>query len=530
MLRNVGLVEYRHKEIDYQSMPQQKKVYDYKPGVVERQIITALRKRDRESTVADIISTSGLPKYQVQDMMNQIVRDYAGQLRVTQSGEILYYFPDGLRNQRRGFIPSVKRFLFKSAGIAAKVLTILFKIWIMVMLIGYFLLFIALLLLAMVASIAGSANSRDSDRGGRDRGGLGGFGSFYLTAKVIQLFATLWLYSGSPARYDTDPYGRRRQRPKGRPLHQSVFAFVFGEDSPLKEWSEREKREFIKFIQSHKGIATIEEIMHLTGRDRNRAQELLNEFLVEFEGEPEVTETGVLIYRFPELMRTSDKSTAGPELQREFKPLIPFSRNKAGTNRWIGFFNGFNLVFGGYFLYYSYGVHTLSAQSALDRFYAFVVSLFTQISAQPVALIGFALGVVPLAFSAFFYLIPVLRRLRDRKINEGIKRDNLRKRTIANVLAGPDSVDPEEIVPQLPEEKPANWPDFVGAAIQDVAGARSIDVEEKRSAQGGKPAAYLYHIPDLKRELSELQSYRSTVKLEQYDLGKTVFDSGTEEN
>jgi hypothetical protein len=96
------------------------------------------------------------------------------------------------------------------------------------------------------------------------------------------------------------------------------------------------------------------------------------------------------------------------------------------------------------------------------------------------------------------------------------------------VLADPAVVDPEEIVPQLPEEKPRNWPEFITSAIRDLSGDRPIDVEEKRAEQDGKPAAYLYHIPELKRDLLELEKYRSTVQIDQYSVGKTIFDSGAD--
>ena len=507
-------------------MAEPKKVYDYRPEAVERQIVDVLRKRNRESTVTDIIASSGLPKYQVKDMMNLVIRDYAGQLRVTESGELLYYFPQGLRNQRRGPAATFRRIIRKTLQITGKVLALLFKIWIMVMLIGYFVLFIALLLLAMLASIAGSANSRDSDRG-RDR--IGGFGGMFLTVRVIELFVTLWLYSGTPNRGNVDAYGRPRRKPKGRPLHQSVFAFVFGDETAVSTWPEREKQEFIKFIQSEKGVITLEELMHLTGRDRAEAQSLMNSCLVEFEGEPDVTESGTLIYRFPELMRSRERSTEGTHLQREFIPLIPFNKNKGNINKWVGFLNGFNLVFGGYFLYYSFAVSVLSPQHVLDRFYGFVLALAHQISTTPHLLVAVALGIIPVAFSFLFYLVPVVRRISEHRKNEQIRQQNLRKRVLANILAGPDSVDPEEIVPQLPEEKPANWRAVVERSIQDVAGEVSPEVVEKRAANDGNPAAYIYHLPELKRQLSDIEAYRRSVQLSQFDVGKTVFDSGSDD-
>ena len=88
-----------------------KKVYDFNMPKVKNQLIKVLKKRKNESTIADLMSASGLPKFQVEETIKVVSNEYRGHLKVTESGELLYYFPQGMRNQVKGFIPGFKRFL-----------------------------------------------------------------------------------------------------------------------------------------------------------------------------------------------------------------------------------------------------------------------------------------------------------------------------------------------------------------------------------------------------------------------------------
>jgi len=134
---------------------QGKKVYEYNTEKVKTSIVNALKRHGNETTVADIITLTGLPEYQVQETIKHVVNEYDGHMKVSESGELLYYFPRGMRSTVRGFIPTMKRIGRKFLKAVGKILSFLFKIWIVVMLVGYFLVFLAILLLAMCVSFAG---------------------------------------------------------------------------------------------------------------------------------------------------------------------------------------------------------------------------------------------------------------------------------------------------------------------------------------------------------------------------------------
>jgi len=87
-------------------------------------------------TVADVSAASALPLSAVRELLPKAADEFSAHLQVTQSGEILYVFPPGFKSRYRGF----GIFLEKAARICfsaiKKIAVLLFKIWIVVMLIG----------------------------------------------------------------------------------------------------------------------------------------------------------------------------------------------------------------------------------------------------------------------------------------------------------------------------------------------------------------------------------------------------------
>ncbi|HYW83732.1 MAG TPA: hypothetical protein VFB30_10780, partial [Spirochaetia bacterium] len=298
MIREYPFGEYTVHDYGRRSVANAPKIYDFPMEKVEDKLVSYLKKKRGESTVADMIAGTGLPKYQVEQAVKRTLDEYAGRLKATESGELLYYFPDGMRSTVHGLGPSMRRFLKSFAQGSLKVLSLLFKIWIVGMLVGYFVAFVAIVVLAIVASFAASMANRSDNRGGRDRGG-GGFGGMYLVIQLLDLILRMWFWSNL--------LGSQRRRPQqqGRAFYKSVFGFVFGEGDPNTGWEEEERRYIISYIRSHKGVITLEELMALTGRESDEANRLMNRVLLEYEGEPGVTDNGTVVYAFPELMRSA---------------------------------------------------------------------------------------------------------------------------------------------------------------------------------------------------------------------------------
>lgn len=485
--------------------------------------MAALRRRP-EATIADLVADTALPKLQVEEGMRLVLHEYVGHLKATQSGELLYTFPSGMRNQVKGFWPSVRRGLAAARRGILRALGLLFKVWIAAMLVGYFALFVALFVLAIVASIAASMASRgQGERDSRSRGP--GIGGFYLVSRIIDLlFIRVLLNSGA----------RRDRGEKGRPLYRSVFAFAVGEKDAEREWEERERKAILRFIRSHKGVVSLEEVIRLTGGGRDEAERLVTSLLVEYEGEPVVTERGTILYSFPELLRTRSEALAAERggTAHAARPLIRFSDNKPKTNRWIAFFNAFNLLFGGYFLWYSATVlaGTFSPEGPA-AFFLFVARLVQQfLGIDPLPLLGIGLGAVPVAFSIVFFAVPLIRKLGIERRNEEIRERNVRRDLYGALMARPESVVPEELSRDLAEHErsavatreralPRDVPGLVRREIESLAATKNAAVEQ------GSGGTFRYSFAELGAEIEDTKAYRASVDTAALEVGETVFDS-----
>jgi hypothetical protein len=503
-----------------------KKVYDYEPARVRDALVDVFRRRSGEATTADLIALTGLPKMQVETEVKAVSDEYGARLRVTESGELLYSFPDGMRSRYRGFGPALRRGWKVFRKGAAAVATLLFKIWIVAMLVGYFVFFILLALLAILASMGlsmsgGSKDSRSSRRGG-------GMGGFMLTGRLIDAIIRIWFYS----ELFRDPNDRARARARRgdkRPLHKAVFSFVFGEGDPDATWDEVERKAVIAFVQANKGVMTLPEFMALTGLPPDEAEKRINRYLYEFEGSPEVSEGGVIYYFFPSLLLRKDQTDRSFGFSVPVRRIAGFSSNEKKTNTWFCAINGANLLFGGYFLTQSLAAHPILARlysgEYLDRlvmtrgwdaFYNFVHQLFGKFAgmASPEALIGIALGIVPVAFSVLFFLVPAIRSRRLAARNERARVENLRRVAYRAVLDGPEAVRPEAIPVAEDAVRPRD-PKAADRLLNELA----VYAGAEPGADGS------YSFPEIARSRSEAAKVRAGVDAAKYELGDAIFDS-----
>ncbi len=506
-----------------------RKVYDFPMEKVESRLVSYLKKRRNESTVADMIAGTGLPKYQVEQAAKAALDEYAGNLKVTDSGELLYYFPAGMRSTVRGFGPSVKRIWKTFLRGAARVLSFLFKIWIVVMLVGYFLVFLLLMIAAVIATFAASAAGGRSDRDNRSRRGGDGFGGTFLVMRLLDFALRMWFYNS----LFQGSMGARQRRPPGRAFYKSVFGFVFGEGNPNADWDIKEKTRVISYVRSKRGAITIEELMALTGKNNYEAQALINRYMLEFEGEPRVTDNGTIVYSFPELLRTTEGEQrafgAAAPGSPAVKKTVPFSANKTKTNGWISFFNAVNLLLGTFFLSFSLspGASQLMAggpvgrnASLLTNLYIVTLGFLRNASIDPVALIAVALGAVPLSFSVLFFLVPLLRKIRLDRENQRIREENLRKKIYAGILDNPLGVRPEAFIPTDADSTP-----------KKLEVVRKKIIDRFAAQKGAEPVplsngSFSYDFKELEREMADAEEYRKKIDLKSFEVGKTVFDSG----
>ncbi|GHU64965.1 hypothetical protein FACS189447_03030 [Spirochaetia bacterium] len=501
-----------------------------------KKIVAAFKDKKKGATVSDIAAGTGLPLYTVKELVPAAADEFSGRLEVTESGEILYSFPKGFTSRFKGMGPFLKRSAEKLLHFLGITGTSIFKVWIMVMLIGYFLVFmliaLASLFLSAAANSRGSSNSRSS--------GSGGLGGMYLTSSIFNMIIRLWFYSELTKsinhRYDRYGNFETENRPRGKPLHRAIFSFVFGDGDPNVQWSTKEKKAFVAYVQSRRGVVSLPELMALYGIPSDRAESEITALCAEFGGSPEATEDGTVVYRFDEMLLSAEgkqqynaDNSAVPGV---LKNLRVFSTNKGNMNFWFGLINGVNLLFGSYFLYQSAhagtiiarqigeNVHLISQKTgeAAPLIYGMTHYFTSAVVANPLPVLAVGLGVIPLTFSILFWLIPALRKWKLKKENKEIKFENFRKFSFSRIWSSPNAIKPQDLNPAQREASPHNLKQAQDKAIKEMG---AYAVPEVSMAQGGE----VYSFPDLEREKIALEKYRAGVNPEASNLGKTIFDS-----
>jgi hypothetical protein len=490
-------------------------------------ITGAFREARRGLTVADIVAKTALPLEKVRALVPAVSDEYRGRLEVTESGEIRYSFPNGFQSRYRGFRAGLRRFASafkKGLGVAARTI---FKVWTMVMLIGYFIIFMLIGLAALCLSFAGgSSSSSDSNSGGSN-------GGFFFTG-IFDLIIRMWFYSELlDAATGTGRYNQqvRARRPRGRPLYKAVFSFVFGDGDPNLDTAEREKKAVLAYIQANKGVISLTEYMIITGDSPAQAEENILALCTQYNGSPESTDDGVIVYRFDELLLRADASTTVPGVP--LKRLKKFSANTGKMNTGFCLVNIVNLLFGGYFFtnaltsgaleYVRVGfrqgreVVRLISQSTGEPaswLYGFTYQLCSIFTDNPASALKWGLGLVPLIFSVFFWVIPAVRWFLQKRDNQKLAFANFRKFALNKINADSPSPLTAETLVNLSTANKAD-----AERLLKEFGAYS-----QPEVSADETGTVTYQFPELWREKKALAQYRAAIHPR--GLGSTVFDSG----
>ena len=367
----------------------------------------ALRGRQGRLTKADAVAVSGLPAYTVDDSLDRLLKRFRSRLEVTEDGELLYSFDPSLRRRGEPTLGDKLRALGRTLVRAGMWL---FKAWIAVTLVAYVVLFVALIIAAMFAGDNKRSSSSSRSRSGGD--GLG--------------WLIWWMLPDGRygSGYSTDRYGRRlsnerstRRFGDGKPKKKffaGVFDFVFGPARPAEDPRGRD-REVLSYLREHDGRMTATDLVTLFGGDYRHAEEEATRLMVEYEGEPEVTDDGVLVYAFPNLLRTAGEASQAlapwkPLWERtEVRPAL--TGNSTGLDTAIGAFAGFNL------------------------FASFFAANWIQMSLHlHGAAWSFWLTTFPLTFFTIFLGVPLLRALGRKFGDRRRAREKMERELVRRVL------------------------------------------------------------------------------------------------
>ena len=469
-------------------------------------VLKALRSLKGRGTVGDVVSSVGLPRDQVEGVLNSLLESHQGHLEVSESGELIYSFDRKLI--RRDRIPTIQR--LKSA--AKRLLTGAFKGWIVAMLVVYFVVFVVLVVMALVAMMSRGGDRRSGGGLGRSAGRHHGhfhFPSFWL-----------WYYIWTPRwRLGSPYYGRRweatLEKDSRPPFYKKVFAFVFGPDRPEPTRKQLD-RGTLRLIRARKGALTTAELVEHTALALPDAEEEMGRLLGSYAGEPAVSPDGELVYTFPELMTSAHGAVKArepnPAWMRMEYPLELTGNEKKHDAVIIGM-NGFTLV----------------AAATAPSFIIPQVSTFYPSLAWLGDTAGLvALVLIPVVFSVLFFSVPLLRVLGVRRENRAREARNVRRLVLGLVyrqaLAGGGGITVDAATAHVKAKMKDRTVDRseVEAALHQLAAEFDADV----TSGEGQDGPLRFSFPAIRKQFLASETVRRNLKLEDTRIGQVVYSSG----
>ncbi len=258
-------------------------------------IVQSIEKLDYRVTVGDVAAQAGLELNFAQQGLLALASEAGGHLQVAESGDVVYLFPKNFQGILRN-----KYWRLRWQKAWSKIWRVLFYI----IRISFGIILIASILLMAVAIVAiiVAANSSNDDReGGSNRGYGGGFGGGFFVPH-FWFGDIFWLFDPGYNR-------RRRQRRRQTSNYQmnfleSVFSFLFGDGNPNADLEEHRWQTIGSVIRSQRGAVAGEQIAPYVDK-MDRDEDYMIPVLSRFNGYPEVSPQGEIIYYFPELQITA---------------------------------------------------------------------------------------------------------------------------------------------------------------------------------------------------------------------------------
>ena len=451
---------------------------------VEEKLIGKLRRRKGVATVGDMVADTGLPADEVESGLRRMLGIYQSHLDVDDAGNLRYRFDP--KFVRYGNEPS--RVWFKIWRAVKQAAALLFKIWIVLMIVGYTAAFVLLLLGASLGALGLTLASGDDGGGGM---GELGFLPLYAMVRVLEFMFWISLFDDSRG-FMGRRMKRRRKKPE-KPFYRKVFDYVFGpkeaRPDPLAA-----QQFFASLVRSHDGVLTSADWAKHTGHSLSQARNLLTACALRFRGEVEMADDGTLLFRFPELNlsaagaagtrgaagRPPTKRSVGPVWNDVYVPA-PLTGNKRSTNVWISILNGFNLTMGGVVLFALPA--TISAAAAT------------------------ALGLIPVTFSALLFSVPIVRRVRRGNAKKLADQENAWRTLMERVFAAA-----EEGAALPVGEVPSN----LQARLMTELSAESETAED---------GTVSFRFPQLSAELAASRAARAATDPGSASFGTSIFST-----
>lgn len=269
-------------------------------------------------TVGDVAAKVGLEINLVQRELLTLATETNGHLQVSESGDVAYLFPRNFREilLRRFLGLKIQEFLAGFGKILFYLLRISFGV---ILILSLFIIIVSIIVILLAISLS----SNDNNSNVNVKWDI--FPIFWLD-DLVYLFH--WSDEPRPKRLKKQEDGRQKMG-----FLESVFSFLFGDGNPNRDWEELRWKAIATVIKNYKGAVVAEQIApYLDQLNPNGwvYEEYMLPVLAKFDGRPEVSPEGEIIYHFPLLQITAKEQEPEPISPYLRESLWQFSQGSSG--------------------------------------------------------------------------------------------------------------------------------------------------------------------------------------------------------
>ncbi len=284
-----------------------------------------------ELTPQDAATATGITVDEARDALSRLMELYVTRVTFDSEGNLLFAFEYPLR--RRGTKTAAEKWAEMKERLW-RGFKLFFKIWIGLMVIVYFALMLVLLVALMLAQ-------RSGDRDSRDRDDSGGMAAGLMRVMMEGLQYAFFMRAYSTPVYAVDDYGYRFRTPaapqgvrsKGKSFIIAIYDLALGPERAQADPLENEK-EVAAYLRAEGGVLAPAEIVALSGSTMAEAEERMADYLVRFNGDPDITDEGVVVGEFDAFLSGTQAQTDARIVPYwdEYEAPYEHSGNSSGRN------------------------------------------------------------------------------------------------------------------------------------------------------------------------------------------------------
>ncbi|HAX77672.1 MAG TPA: hypothetical protein DCY88_18010 [Cyanobacteria bacterium UBA11372] len=380
-------------------------------------IMKAIEQLGYRVTVGDVAARVGLNINLAQQGLLALASDASGHLQVAESGEIAYLFPKNFRSiLRNKFLQlQLQEWWEKVWRVLFYLIRISFGI---VLLLSIVLIFVAI---AIILITLNSSSDSNSDRRGSSNsgGGIIFIPNFWI-GDIFWLFHPGYGYERHPQRHRDSSDSSQSSEMN---FLETIFSFLFGDGNPNRYLEDHRWQEIGTVIRNSRGAVAAEQIapyLDDIGEGYKREfEDYMLPVLTRFDGRPEVSPDGEIVYHFPQLQTTAKEQDLQIVPAYLEERLWRFSQASSGQIMLSVGLGAVNII--GALVLGSLLKGGIAAQ--LGGLVAFVQSIYW-------ILLGYGIG---------FLAIPLIRYFWIQVKNSQIKARNQKRQEQARALDGADA-------------------------------------------------------------------------------------------